>query len=175
MNSNTPVSKEAARRDFLINNFDAHVDHIRTGQSRRFEILRYSFAGFFAFFAFILSIEDKRFLCVYPFETIVLIPGFLAVLVFLYIWIVNWNITKHGRYIQYMFDKELDALGIGPNLYQDFLRDEHFAKNRIAKVVDTLSLHSSQGVLAILILGCLVLYGFIEAHGGVSQVIVCPA
>lgn len=167
-------SPDDTRRKFLIDNFDAHVDHIRVGQARRFEILRYSFAGFFAYFAFILSIEEKLFLCSFPFETLVLIPGFLCVLVFLYIWIVNWNIGKHGRYIAYLFDNGLNDMGIGPNLYQEFLQKQYYSRNRVAGLLNRWHLHSSQAILAVLILGCTVLYGYVMANGGIRQVVTCP-
>lgn len=168
-------SREHTRRKFLIDNFEAHVDHIRVGQARRFEILRYSFAGFFAYFAFILSIEEKRFLCAFPFETIVLIPSFLCVLVFLYIWIVNWNIGKHGRYIGFLFKHGLNELGVGPNLYQEFLQKQHYRRNHLARFLDRWHLHSSQAILAVLILGCVVLYGYLMANGGIGLVVECPA
>ena len=166
---------EDTRRKFLIDNFEAHVDHIRVGQARRFEILRYSFAGFFAYFAFILSIKDKLFLCTFPFETIVLIPSFLCVLVFLYIWIVNWNIGKHGRYIGYLFEHGLKGLGIGPNLYQEFLQKQYYRRNRVAKLMDRAHLHSSQAILVVLIVGCAVLHGYVMSNGGIGQVVACPA
>ncbi|MEM6422803.1 MAG: hypothetical protein AAF698_09455, partial [Pseudomonadota bacterium] len=99
------------RRRFLTDQLAAHIDHIRTGQARRFEILRYTFAGFFAYFAFLLSVDTPGFLCLYPFETVVLIPVFLLIQVFLYIWIVNWNIAKHGGYIEYLYREGLEPLG----------------------------------------------------------------
>ncbi|MEO0819438.1 MAG: hypothetical protein AAF074_03335 [Pseudomonadota bacterium] len=163
----------AARRDFLVKSLESHIAHIRTGQARRFEILRYTFIGFFAYFAFLLSVENTSFLCLYPFETVVLIPVFLLIQVFLYIWIVNWNIAKHGRYIGYLFENGLQAHGLGPNLYGTFMATEHLARRRLARALDRLALHASQGVLVVLAVGCVVLYAYVDAGSGFAALARC--
>lgn len=161
------------RRKFLIDSFDLHVDHIRVGQARRFEILRYSFIGFFAYYAFLMSVDNKQFLCVYPFESVVLIPSFLLFQVALYIWIVNWNINKHGAYIKYLFEEGLGPLGMGPNLYREFMEKEHLPANPIAGLFEKLSLHVSQVVLLTLAVATLLLYGYVESSGGFDAFASC--
>ena len=161
------------RRKFLVDSFELHVDHIRVGQARRFEILRYTFVGFFAYYAFLMSLDNKQFLCVYPFESVVLIPSFLLFQIALYIWIVNWNINKHGAYINFLFKNGLDPLGIGPNLYRKFMDEHHFPASPVARFFDRLSLHVSQVVLITLVLACIVIYGYVEARGGFEAFAQC--
>lgn len=167
------MSAEDDLRRFLTESHAQHIEHIRTGQARRFEILRYTFAGFFAYFAFLLSVDDARFLCVFSFETIVVIPGFLLLQVFLYIWIANWNIAKHAAYIDYLFREGLGPLGLGPNRYQNFLDAEYYPRNKAMQLISQMGLHSSQGVLAVLAIGCVVLYLYVERHGGVGLFVSC--
>lgn len=162
------------RRQFLTDQLATHIDHIRTGQARRFEILRYTFAGFFAYFAFLLSVDNQAFLCLYPFETVVLIPVFLLIQVFLYIWIVNWNIEKHGGFIDYLFRNGLVPLGLGPNHYGDYLRDEHYRRRHVSRLLAQYALHSSQGVLVVLSVGCVVLFFYVEGKTGIGSLAACP-
>lgn len=161
------------RRGFLIDTFKMHVDHIRTGQSRRFEILRYTFIGYFAYWAFLLSVDNKQLLCAYAFESVVLIPGFLLLQIFLYIWIVNRNIRKHGDYIEYLFRNGLDEVGIGPNLYRAFLNTSYFPKSATDRLFARFSLHYSQIVLAVLAGACVVLYIYLTLTGGFAALAGC--
>ena len=167
------ASESDQRRAFLIDTFKVHIDHIRAGQARRFEILRYAFIGYFAYWAFLLSVDKKQLLCGYAFESVVLIPGFLLFQVFLYIWIVNRNIVKHARYIEYLFNNGLNELGVGPNLYREFLMSGSFPVNAFERLLARFFLHYSQVVLVILSMACVVLYGYLRWTGGFARLAGC--
>ncbi len=163
----------SVRRDFLIDTFKTHVDQIKSGQTRRFEILRYTFIGFFAYWAFVLSLDNNALLCSFAFETVVLIPSFLLFQVFLYVQIINRNIDKHGAYLAFLFDNGLSKVGVGPNLYNEFLTIEYFPNRWLERSFSRLNLHYSQVVLLMLAGACVILYFYVERTGGFVRLVSC--
>ncbi|MEL6197572.1 MAG: hypothetical protein AAFT19_06980 [Pseudomonadota bacterium] len=103
-----------------------------------------------------------------------LFPVFLLIQVFLYIWIVNWNIAKHGGYIEYLYREGLEPLGLGPNLYGRYMGTRHHPRFPLSRWLDVGALHASQGVLLVLSVGCVVLYVYVEGQTGFAPLVACP-
>ncbi|MEM1298419.1 MAG: hypothetical protein AAGH68_04000 [Pseudomonadota bacterium] len=164
-----------ARRAFLADSFKTHVEQIRVSQARRFEILRYIFVGYFAYWAFLFGTERTGIICNFPFETVVLIPGFLLLQAFLYIGMLNRNIHKHGAFLAYLFDNGLAVEGLGENLYAQFLKTREGDPGALARGLNALGVHYSQLVLGVLAGAALLLYVYVEANGGFGLMVVCPS
>ena len=154
------TSERAQRAAFRISIYQSHVDHIRTGQARRYEILRFTIAGAGLYFAFLLSSVEITLLCDHTGLVLFVLPGFVLALVYAYIALVNRNIKKHGAFIKYLFEEGLTPDGMGENLYRKFLQtyDASWTERQMERGF----MHYSQGFIVIMIVTCLVLYLLVD-------------
>ncbi len=161
------------RLEFLIDSYKTHVDYIRSRQDRRFEILRYAFVGFFAYFAFLFSVGNNQFICRFPFEFFVLVPSFLILMASCYIGLINRNIDKHGSYIRYLFENGLKEFGLGTNHFDNFLTNEYYLHSSRVRWFVKSPLHPSQIVLVGMIFACLILFGYLWIIDGLGVIANC--
>lgn len=148
------------RAAFRISIYQSHVDHIRTGQARRYEILRFTIAGAGLYFAFLLSSVDIPLLCEHTGLVLFVLPGFVLALVYAYIALVNRNIKKHGAFIKFLFEEGLVPDGMGQNLYRKFLQT--YEASWTERQLERGLMHYSQGFIVIMILACLGLYLLVD-------------
>ena len=112
----TTGPEKATREDlvaFRVDIWKSHIEHVRNGQAMRYDILRYTIVGLAFYFSFLLVQADQRFLCNYPDFSLLGLPIFVLAQVFVYISLVNRNISKHGAFLKYLFTEGLEPLGMG--------------------------------------------------------------
>ena len=129
--------------------------------------------GYFAYWVHLFGTDNAGFICNFTFETVVLIPGFLLSQVFLYIGIINRNIRKHGAFLSYLFENGLTAAGLGENHYARFLALNEIRPGPLARVFESLGIHFSQLVLGVLAGASVLLYAYVEWHGGFGLLVDC--
>ncbi|MEM8791581.1 MAG: hypothetical protein AAGE80_08175 [Pseudomonadota bacterium] len=141
---------------FRMEIYKSHVELVRRSQERRFEILRYSFAGLATYYAFLMTLRAPSVVCTHTAITLVWIPIFFLTMVFLYISIVNRNIAKHGQFLKYLFDNAMNKHGLGPNLYNDFINA--YEPSTIERLLERGRLHYTQLVVLAMIGGVIALF-----------------
>lgn len=137
--------------DFRVGIFRTHVEHVRNAQTMRYDILRYTIIGLALYFSFLASQAEHRFVCEYPDIAILGLPLFVLAQVFLYISLVNRNISKHGAFLKHLFQEGLEPLGLGPNLYREFIRD--YRASWLERALERGHVHYSQLFVLVLMAG----------------------
>ena len=155
--------------DFRVAIFKQHVDHVRNAQGMRYDILRYTIIGLALYYSFLTSQAEQRFVCQYPEVAILWLPVFVLAQVFVYISLVNRNITKHGEFLKHFFKEGLEPLGLGPNLYREFIHS--YNASWLERMLERGRLHYSQLFVLVLTLGCAAVWYAVD----VAVFARCPA
>ena len=79
------------------------------------------------------------------------LPHFVLAQVFVYISLVNRNISKHGAFLKHLFKEGLEPLGLGPNIYREFIRD--YRASWLERLLERGHLHYSQLFVLVLMAG----------------------
>ncbi len=137
---------------FRVDIYKTHVGHVQRGQSMRYEILRYTMIGLALYFSFLASQAGQRFVCGHPDTAILGLPVFVLAQVFIYISLINRNIAKHGEFLKYFYKEGLEPLGLGPNLYRQFIHT--YSASPIERLLERGRLHYSQLFVLALMIGC---------------------
>jgi hypothetical protein len=149
------LADEAVRKelvDFRVGIWKIHVEHVRHAQGMRYEILRYTIIGLAIYFSFLMSQVGKSLMCSHPDTVLLGLPVFVLAQVFVYISLLNRNITKHGEFLKYLFEQGLEPLGLGPNMYREFIRS--YRASTLERLLERGHLHYSQLFVLLLMLGC---------------------
>ena len=149
----------ADRKDliaFRVDIWKTHVEQVRYAQGMRYEILRYTIIGLAIYFSFLLSQVGKSLMCSYPDTVLLGLPVFVLAQVFIYISLLNRNITKHGEFLKYLFEHGLEPLGLGPNMYREFIRN--YRASALERLLERGHLHYSQVFVLLLMLGCVAIH-----------------